>query len=333
MSLSALGIFSATVNGTAAGTGPDSVTQQEGVGGVSITTYTDVGTGSYTLKFNKVLDPSEYVIYCWMQTVDSGGTGLSNISWTMSTDTLTVKTFDTDAVTAVDAIFSVMVLPVSVANQLGIFTATVNGTAGGTGPDSITQQEGVGGLTCTLYTDVGTGSYTLAFSKVIDPSEYFFFCWDQTVDAAGKTNIAWSVSTNVLTVKTFAVDRVTATDAIFSVIAFPINVLNRVGIFSAVVNGTGGGTGPDSVTQQEGVGGLGIKTYTDNGAGSYALQFTKVVSPSEYIVMLWNQTAAAKTSITGTVATDTLTVSSWAGAAGVTATDAIFSVLMFPVKS
>lgn len=331
MSLNALGIFSATVNGTAGGTGPDSVTQQEGVGGISIVTYTDVGTGSYTLKFNKVLDPSEYVIYCWDQSVDAGG--LTNISWTVATDTLTVKTFDTDAVSAADAIFSVMVIPINVLNRLGIFSATVNGTTGGTGPDTITQQEGVGGLGITTYTDSGTGIYLLTFTKVIDITEYVFFCWNQTVDAAGKSNIAWSVATNVLTVKSFAVDRVTATDAIFSVVAIPINVLNRVGIFSALVNGTTVGATADSVAAQEDVGGLKIIAYTDNSAGNYSLQFSKVVDPSEYIVMLWNQTAAAKTSITGTVATDTLTVVALAGAGGVTATDAVFSVVMLPVKN
>ena len=105
-------------------------------------------------------------------------------------------------------------------NALGFFSATVNGTAGGTGPDSVTQQEGVGGLSIGTYTDVGTGSYTLTFNKVIDPSEYVVLCWNQT--AADKTNITWSVATNVLTVKTYDTDAVTAADAIFSVLVMPI---------------------------------------------------------------------------------------------------------------
>ncbi len=107
--LNILGMFSATVNGTAAGTGPDSVTQQEGPIGLGILTYTDVGAGSYTLKFNKVLDPSEFYITCWMQTVDAAGK--TNITWTVATDTVTVKTFAVDAVTATDAIFSILVIP------------------------------------------------------------------------------------------------------------------------------------------------------------------------------------------------------------------------------
>jgi len=105
MSLNSLGIFTATVNGTAGGTGPDTVTQQEGVGGLQIVTYTDVGTGSYTLTFNKVLDPSEYVVMCWNQTA----AGANNITWSVATNVLTVKTFDTNAATAADAIFSVLV--------------------------------------------------------------------------------------------------------------------------------------------------------------------------------------------------------------------------------
>lgn len=113
-------------------------------------------------------------------------------------------------------------------NALGIFSATVNGTAGGTGPDSVTQQEDVGGISIVTYTDVGAGSYTLAFNKVLDPSEYVILCWNQTVDAAGKTNITWTVDNSsghaVLTVKTFAVDAVTATDAIFSVVVMPVKI-------------------------------------------------------------------------------------------------------------
>ena len=108
--------------------------------------------------------------------------------------------------------------------------------------------------------------------------------------------------------------------------------LNSLGIFSATVNGTDAGTGPDTVTQQEGVGGLSIIAYTDNGAGDYSLQFNKVLSPSEYFVKCWNQTAAGKTNITYSVSTDTLAVKTYAGAAAVTATDAIFSVLVMPLK-
>lgn len=111
-------------------------------------------------------------------------------------------------------------------NALGIFTAVVNGTAGGTGPDSVTQQEGVGGISIVTYTDVGTGSYTLAFNKVLDPTEYWIECYSQLVDGAGKTNISWTVDNSsghaVLTVKTFGTDAVTATDAIFSVMVAPI---------------------------------------------------------------------------------------------------------------
>ncbi len=108
------------------------------------------------------------------------------------------------------------------ANILGFFSATVNGTAGGTGPDTVTQQEGPTGLGILTYTDVGTGSYTLKFNKVLDPSEFFIMCWNQTVDAAGKSNITWTVATDTVTVKSFAVDAVTATDCIFSIMVIPL---------------------------------------------------------------------------------------------------------------
>jgi hypothetical protein len=107
-SAAGLSWFSAIVNGTAAGTGPDSVTQQVGGEGLAITLYTDVGTGSYTLTFNKVIDPTEYMVLVWNQTAAAAGV---LATWSVATDVLTVKTFDTDGKTAADAIFGVLLIP------------------------------------------------------------------------------------------------------------------------------------------------------------------------------------------------------------------------------